>query len=36
VPLPDGYYENLIDGKTVEVYWERVICNGEPLILRKR
>ena len=35
VPLPDGYYENLIDGKTVEVYRERVICNGEPLILRK-
>jgi glycosidase len=35
MPLPNGYYENLIDGKTVEVYNEHVTCFGEPIILKK-
>lgn len=31
--LPDGFYENRIDGSTVEVYEGRLRCAGEPVIV---
>lgn len=33
VPVPDGRYENLISGETVEVKLGRIAVNGEPVIL---
>ena len=33
VPLPDGTYENLIDGKAVAVADGRLMCSGAPIVL---
>ena len=33
VNCPDGIYQNLIDGKTVEVRDGRLACSGEPIII---
>lgn len=32
--IPDGAYENLIDGQPVEVRDGRIACNGEPIIMK--
>jgi glycosidase len=36
VPLDDGSYTNLIDGKTVEVFRQSLQCCGEPIIIMLR
>ena len=33
VPLPDGAYENLIDGSTVTVQDGHLACAGAPIVL---
>lgn len=33
VEVPDGRYQNLVDGKEVEVYAGRLPCKGEPVII---
>ena len=33
VPLPDGSYENLIDGSTVSVQDGHLACAGAPIVL---
>lgn len=35
VPLSDGEYTNQIDGQTVQVKDEKVLCNGKPMVLIK-
>lgn len=32
--IPDGIYENLVTGDTVEVWGGRIACTGEPIIIR--
>ena len=35
MPLPDGVYENQIDGTPVEVFREHIMCSGEPVIVKR-